>query len=438
MANRVYEWVDERTGIKPALDYVMYRRIPKNVNWFFTLGSASMVVFIVQFVTGIFLGMFYVPSNAPVVLPDGTVSNEALESLKYLTEKVPLGEFLRGMHHWGATAMIVVVFLHMLRVFFMGSYKYPREFTWLVGVVIFLLTLGFGLTGYFLPWDNKAYWATAVTVKIAESAPLLGPPLKEILQGGPTLGIATISRFYAIHVLLLPILMVTMVGLHLFLVIKIGISGMPSGKNKDTTSDGYFDVADPKLKKAGKAFFPYIIFKDAVVAVAVVAVIVALALLKPPEYSNPITLNNSISTIIHSDGTTSQLTPQPEWYFLFLFQFLKYFPPEYNFGLFTISGEAVGGIIIPTILVLLMFATPFLDRGPKRNPLNRPITVIAMLVVLIFIVVLTVLALIDNANFNQSNNKPASTTTSSLELAAPQNSLTVEAFGGAPSILYNE
>jgi ubiquinol-cytochrome c reductase cytochrome b subunit len=436
MANRVYEWVDERTGIKPALDYVMYRRIPKNVNWFFTLGSASLVVFIVQFVTGIFLGMFYVPSNAAVTV-DGVSSNEALESLKYLTEKVPLGGFLRGLHHWGATAMIVVVFLHMLRVFFMGSYKYPRELTWMVGVVIFLLTLGFGLTGYFLPWDNKAYWATAVTVKIAESAPVLGPPLKEILQGGPTLGVATITRFYALHVLLLPILMVTMVGLHMFLVVKIGISGMPAGKGKDTTSDGYFDVADPKMKKTGKAFFPYTIFKDAVVAVAVVAVIVVLAIVKPPEYSNPITLNNSISTIIHTDGTTSQLTPQPEWYFLFLFQFLKYFPPEFNFGFFSISGEAVGGIIIPTILILLMFAVPFLDRGPKRNPLNRPITIISMLVVLIFIVVLTVIAFIDNANFSKSL-KPATPKTSSLVLSAPPDSMGVEAFGGAGSIQANE
>jgi quinol-cytochrome oxidoreductase complex cytochrome b subunit len=436
MANRVYEWVDERTGIKPALDYVMYRRIPKNVNWFFTLGSASLVVFIVQFVTGIFLGMFYVPSNAAVTV-DGVSSNEALESLKYLTEKVPLGGFLRGLHHWGATAMIVVVFLHMLRVFFMGSYKYPRELTWMVGVVIFLLTLGFGLTGYFLPWDNKAYWATAVTVKIAESAPVLGPPLKEILQGGPTLGVATITRFYALHVLLLPILMVTMVGIHMFLVVKIGISGMPAGKGKDTTSDGYFDVADPKMKKTGKAFFPYTIFKDAVVAVAVVAVIVVLAIVKPPEYSNPITLNNSISTIIHTDGTTSQLTPQPEWYFLFLFQFLKYFPPEFNFGFFSISGEAVGGIIIPTILILLMFAVPFLDRGPKRNPLNRPITIISMLVVLIFIVVLTVIAFIDNANFSKSL-KPATPKTSSLVLSAPPDSMGVEAFGGAGSIQANE
>jgi ubiquinol-cytochrome c reductase cytochrome b subunit len=433
MANRVYEWVDERTGIKPALDYVMYRRIPKNVNWFFTLGSASLVVFIVQFVTGIFLGMFYVPSNAPVVTPTGT-SNEALESLKYLTSQVPMGEFLRGMHHWGATLMIIVVFLHMLRVFFMGSYKYPREFTWLVGVVIFLLTLAFGLTGYFLPWDNKAYWATAVTVKIAESAPVLGPPLKEILQGGPTLGVATLSRFYAIHVLLLPIIMVSMVGLHLFLVVKIGISGMPSGKNKDATKDGYFDVADPKVKKAGRAFFPYIIFKDAVVAVVVVAIIVFLAITKPPEYSNAITLNNSISTIIHSDNTSTQLPPQPEWYFLFLFQFLKYFPPEFNFGFFSISGEAVGGIIIPTILILLLFATPFLDRGPKRNPLNRPITVLSMIAVLIGIVILTVVAFIDNANFGKV--KPASVPSSSVFVPAQPNNLSIEAFGGAPSVVY--
>lgn len=425
MANRVYEWVDERTGIKPAVDYVMYRRIPKNVNWFFTLGSASLTVFIVQFVTGIFLGMFYVPSNAPVTV-DGVTQSEALASLIYLEKSVPLGSFLHGLHHWGASAMIVVVFLHMLRVFFMGSYKYPREMTWLIGVVIFLLTLGFGLTGYFLPWDNKSYWATQVTVKIAGAAPVLGPPLQEILQGGPQLGAATLSRFYSIHVLLLPILMVTMVGLHLFLVIKIGISGMPSSKNKDVKSNGYFDVADPKIKKQGRAFFPYIIFKDAVVAVGVVAVIVLLAIFRPPEHSNPITLNNPISTIVNSDGTSSQLPPQPEWYFLFLFQFLKYFPAEFNFGIFSISGEAVGGIIIPTILLLAMFAVPFLDRGPKRNPLNRPITSLVMVAILLAIVTLTVVSYIETNN--QYNTKPATPAVSSY--VAPPQAVSIEAFGG--------
>lgn len=416
MANRVYEWVDERTGIKPALDYVMYRRLPKSVNWFFTLGSASLTVFIIQAISGAFLAMGYTPSTAPVETANG-ISNEALESVRYLTGEgiSNIGYWVRGFHHYGANAMVIVVVLHMLRVFFMGSYKYPRELTWFTGVFILLLVLGFSFTGYLLPWDNRAYWATQVGVKIGGSAPILGPSIETILKGGPTLGAATLTRFYALHVLLLPALTAGLIGVHLFLIVKIGISGMPKSREKEQVSGEFFESAKLNGKKTGKAFFPYIIFKDAVVSFVVLLAIVAMILIKPIESSNPVDVNNPVSTItdqrgnpIMHNGQANQLQPQPEWYFLFLFQALKYLPPEVvNINGFKISGEAVGGIIIPTILLGILLLVPYLDRGPKRNPLNRPWATLTMLAALVAVVVLTLLASSDLAKAQAVAAKPA-------------------------------
>ncbi len=427
MANRVYEWVDERTGIKPALDYVLYRRLPKSVNWFFTLGSASLTVFIIQAASGIFLAMGYTPSTASVCLQNGLnpcppelLSNEALQSLRHTTGE-GIGDFgfwIRGFHHWGANMMVIVVVLHMLRVFFMGSYKYPRELTWFTGVFILLMVLGFSFTGYLLPWDNRAYWATQVGVQIGGSAPLLGDAVSNVLRGGPTLGAATLSRFYAIHVLLLPAITAGLIGVHLFLIIKIGISGMPKSPTKEQFSGEFFESSSVSGKKTGKAFFPYIIFKDAVVSLAVVVLIVLATIFWPVESSNPVNTNNPVSVLqnnkgeeILKDGKVVQIPPQPEWYFLFLFQFLKLFPSEVDLGVFKIAGDAIGGVIIPTVLVILLFAVPILDRGPKRNPLNRPWTTLTMVAIFAAIIALTVFAVNDlNKSASASGGTAAAAT----------------------------
>ncbi|NWJ48948.1 MAG: cytochrome b N-terminal domain-containing protein [Chloroflexi bacterium] len=486
MANRVYEWVDERTGIKPAVDYVLYRRIPKSVNWWFTFGSASLTIFLIQVVSGIFLGMGYTPSTASVLRPDGVLSNEALESVRHITNTIPFGDWMRGFHRWGANMMVIVVMIHMVRVFFMGSYKYPRELTWFIGVGILLMVLGFSFTGYLLPWDNRAYWATQVGVKIGGAAPVLGPAVETILKGGPSLGAATLTRFYALHVLLLPVLTGLLIAVHMFLVIKIGISGQPPILN-EKTSDSLFDTSSVKKKKAGRAFFPYIIFKDAVASVAIVGLIVLATIFWPLENSNPVDPNNSTSTLegksstvyetsagvrveqdLAPDGTPYldaktnqplyvdlkgnnvtltasdiaslkqvQMAPQPEWYFLFLFQFLKIFPPELNLGLFTITGEAIGGIIVPTILLLLLLLAPVLDRGTKRSPLNRPIASLSMLVFLVACVVLTVLAINDlNAAVKPvaaatTTTTPAATTTAAGGATATTAAAVTTAAGGA-------
>lgn len=409
--NRVYEWVDERTGIKPALDYVLYRRIPKSVDWLFTLGSATLTVFLIQAVSGIFLAMGYTPSDAPVAIAvngnplttstgQPLYSSEALESVRNITSNLGIwGYAIRGFHHWGANVMVVVIFLHMLHSFFCGSYKYPREMTWFVGVFLLLFVLGFSFTGYLLPWDNRAYWATQVGINIGGAAPVLGPAVGEILRGGATLGAATLSRFYAIHVLILPSLTGLFIALHLFLIVKIGISGSP--RFREQVSGEFFDSVGSGGKKGGRAFFPYTIVEDAIVSALVVAIIVALTIIFPAGNTGPADPTNGVDTV--SGG---KFDPRPEWYFLFLFQFLK-IVPSINVGPINLPSAAIGGVIIPTILVLLLFFAPVLDRSPKRHPFNRPIASTIMLLAVIGIVALTVVAFATNeGDVNPLTNKP--------------------------------
>jgi quinol-cytochrome oxidoreductase complex cytochrome b subunit len=208
-------WLDERTESRGIYEAIFLRKIPK-VNWAFTLGSATLFVVVNQFVTGILLTVYYVPSV-----------QDAYETVTYIDSTLPMGWLVRGLHHWGATAMVALVILHMLRVIFHGAYKYPREITWLTGVGLLLLTFAFGFTGYLLPWDQKAYWATTVGTRILEVVPFVGDWLLRISRGGDDLSAVTLSRFFGIHVWILPALLLLLLSVHLFLVIRIGISAPP-------------------------------------------------------------------------------------------------------------------------------------------------------------------------------------------------------------------
>jgi menaquinol-cytochrome c reductase cytochrome b subunit len=209
-------WVDERTGGASFLTGLLYRKVPKGTNWFYTLGSATLFAFLFQALTGVFLAMYYTPSPT-----------EAYASITHLTNDVWLGEFVRGMHKWGATVMIICIFLHMGRVYFFGAYKYPRELNWVIGVVLLILTLVMGLTGYLLPFDQRSYWATIVANNIAATGPILGPYLADFLRAGPEIGATTLQRFYAIHMLLVPGLIFALIGAHLYLVVKLGTTAPP-------------------------------------------------------------------------------------------------------------------------------------------------------------------------------------------------------------------
>jgi len=215
MATRLGNWIDERMGWRQVWDAIFLRKIPK-VNWFYTLGSASLFVAMNQAITGILLTIYYVPT------PD-----HAYDSVQFITTEIPAGWLIRGLHHWGASAMVVLVVLHMLRVIFYGAYKFPREITWMTGVILLILVIGFGFTGYLLPWDQKAYWATTVGTRIAGTPPLIGDTILRIVRGGADLSAVTLARFYGVHVWVLPASLILVLAFHLYLVIRNGISEMP-------------------------------------------------------------------------------------------------------------------------------------------------------------------------------------------------------------------
>jgi quinol-cytochrome oxidoreductase complex cytochrome b subunit len=208
-------WLEERLGWRGVWEAIFLRKIPK-VNWLYTLGSATLFVAINQIVTGILLTIYYVPT------PD-----HAYDSVQYITTQVTAGWFIRGLHHYGASAMVVLVVAHMLRVIFYGAYKYPREMTWFSGVFLLLITVAFGFTGYLLPWDQKAYWATTVGTRIAGTPPIIGDYILRIMRGGEELSAVTLARFFGTHVWVLPILLILLISVHMYLVIRIGISDVP-------------------------------------------------------------------------------------------------------------------------------------------------------------------------------------------------------------------
>jgi len=215
MWNNIYAWLDERLGFNDLYTNLLDRPEPKT-SWWNTLGSASLFLFILQGLTGIFLTVYYTPS------PD-----HAYDSITYIMEGVAFGWLIRGIHHWGATLMVLVVFIHMLRVFFTASFKYPRELTWLIGIGLFLTTLGMGFTGYLLPWNQKAYWATTVGTQIAGTVPFIGEFILKVLRGGPELSALTLQRFFAAHIWIIPTILAALIGIHLYLIIKHGESHFP-------------------------------------------------------------------------------------------------------------------------------------------------------------------------------------------------------------------
>jgi ubiquinol-cytochrome c reductase cytochrome b subunit len=351
------KWIDERIDLAGIRQALLDRKMPGGLTWWHTLGSATLTVFMVQVTTGIVLAMYYSPS------PD-----HAHDSIRFLERAVGSGALLRGIHHWGSSAMVVLVVAHMIRVFTMGAYKYPREINWLLGVGLLFIVLGFGFTGYLLPWDQKAYWATQVGTNIAGTTPLIGGALVKLLRGGSQLGAATLSRFFALHVLLLPLLLGVVVLLHLALVIRQGIA--PRTKTLETgapasTSDPayaeYYETTYKQSKSRGVPFWPNIIAKDLVVAAVVVVTLFVLAKAVGAGLEAP------------ADPTDTSYVPRPEWYFLPFFQLLKLVPG---------SMEAAVAIGLPAALVLVLLVLPFFDRRSARSLRHRPVAGGALLAIL--------------------------------------------------------
>lgn len=316
-AQRVLSWFEERTGLPSAIEHFFLEEIPASSGWHQVFGSVALFSFMVQAFTGILLAMNYAPTPG-----------EAWNSVRYIMTELTGGPMIRGLHHWGASIMIVVVVLHMVQTFLWGAYKRPREATWMVGVILLLLTLAYGLTGYLLPWDNRAYWGTVVATQIGASIPGAGPWVQRILASENGIGVATFARFYAIHVLLLPPATMLLVGLHVFLVRRHGVA--------PTAGD-----TAPK-----KRFFPGQVMKDTVAIFVVFAILFTLA----------VTVRVPLERL--ADPTDTSYIPRPDWYFLFLFQLLKYFQG---------SLEIVGSVILPNLAIVGLLLTPFIDRGAAKR-----------------------------------------------------------------------
>jgi menaquinol-cytochrome c reductase cytochrome b subunit len=240
------DWLEERSGLVGAVKYFLFRKVPGDTNWFHTLGSATLTAFLVQAITGVILAMYYKPD--PTVDP-ATKVPVAYGSIQHITNDVWAGWLVRGMHRWGASVFIILMFFHMARVFLFGAYKYPRELNWIIGVLLLTLGMFEGFTGYLLPWDQTAYWATVVGINLNGTAPFLGPFIASILRGGSEIGSDTLARFYSIHMLVLPGAIFALIGLHLYLVIRLGVTSPPW--SKEAAGADWVEEPEPPPLRAG-------------------------------------------------------------------------------------------------------------------------------------------------------------------------------------------
>jgi ubiquinol-cytochrome c reductase cytochrome b subunit len=339
-------WLEDRAGLEAIRHRLLDEPLPPGTGWWFTLGSVLLFGLLVQVVTGIALAFYYAPT------PD-----HAWDSVRFITTMVPGGSVLRGLHHWGASLVVVAAVLHLVRVVGFGSYRKPRELNWIVGLILLHVILAFGLTGYLLPWDQRAYWATVVTINISKLTPVAGEWVAAFLRGGPDVGALTLTRWYALHVLVLPIVLAWLVGVHLYLMRRQGISG-------------------PVRPGSGapQPFFPGQAARDLAVASAVGTVLVVVAWQGGPPLESP------------ADPTATDYVPRPEWYFLGLFQLLKYFPGRF---------EVIGAIVVPGLVMALLAALPWIDRGRSREWRSRRVILGTFAAGVAGVVTLTTLGALD-------------------------------------------
>jgi len=345
---------EERTGLIKFFNDVMKHPVPPNTGWWYVFGSAVLVAFMMQVVTGIALATRYVAA-----------SGNAYQALEFITYRAVLGNFLRGMHFFGASAMILLVGIHMIQVFLMGCYKYPREFNWVSGVCLLFITIAMGFSGQLLRWDQTAVWATVLAAEMLGRTPLIGKYLARFLLGGNTLGGATLSRFFAFHVFFLPAMIFAFVGLHLYLVIHDGISAppMPGAKVNPKT---YRAEYEKLLEEHGVSFWPDAAWRDVVVAVGVVLTVAALAFfVGPPELGKP-----PNPSLLAND-------PSPDWYMLWYYAVLALLPR---------GMESVFMIAAPLSAIVFLLLVPVLWNKGERHPSRRPWAVAAVLMIVLTIV----------------------------------------------------
>jgi ubiquinol-cytochrome c reductase cytochrome b subunit len=361
MITRIGDWFDRRLQLAAPVREIAEHPVPRNTaSWWYVFGSAALTVFVLQIVTGILLALIYVPSGA-----------EAWSSLQALNHSVTLGWFIRAMHGWGSNFMVAIVLIHMVQVFLFGAHKFPRELTWIVGVFLLLMTLGMAFTGQVLRFDQDAYWGLGIGASIASRVPVLGPAIVKLMLGGPIIAGATLSRFFALHVFVIPGLLIAFVGLHLLLVIKLGINEwpMPGRVVKRAT---YVNDYHELTKKEGAPFVPYAVWKDMFFAAFIILAVAACAL-----YFGPFGPTGK------PDPTIIQTVPKPDYFFLWLYALLSLLPP---------SLETPALLIGPVVVIAGLLLLPFLSGEGEKSWKRRPIAVLTVMLIAITLGTFTHLA----------------------------------------------
>ncbi|UCC89862.1 MAG: cytochrome bc complex cytochrome b subunit [Anaerolineales bacterium] len=351
VAWRVWDWLDGRYKLASLMDALLHVEIPRSARTFY-FGGITLFFFIVQAITGILLSLYYQPS------PD-----RAYDSILFIMNEVNFGWLIRSVHSWGANLMILFCVLHLLRIFFQGAYKAPREITWLVGGLLLGVTLGFGFTGYLLPWDQRAFWATTVGSEIAGAVPLVGKTLLVVLRGGAEVTARTLSRFFGIHVLAMPAALLALLAIHLTFVHQQGLAdpsaeAAPQGDMAPVPESG-------QEKKKLLPFFPHYVLDEVIAWYVMLAALIVLASLFPAGLEEP------------ADPLRTPEHAKPEWYFLFLYQGLKVVP-------------RIVGVTVPIVGGVVLLLLPFVDRNPHLAPAKRPIAIAIGVVSLIGIIAFTI------------------------------------------------
>jgi ubiquinol-cytochrome c reductase cytochrome b subunit len=344
------KWFDDRLQLGAPIRDTMAHPIPKDTaSWFYVFGSAAMTVFALQIVTGILLALIYVPSAA-----------EAWNSLQILNHQVSLGWFIRALHGWGSNFMLAIVLIHMVQVFLFGAYKFPRELTWIIGIFLLLMTLGMAFTGQVLRFDQDAYWGLGIGASIASRVPIAGPVLVKLMLGGPIIAGSTLSRFFALHVFAIPGLLIAFVGLHVLLVLKVGINEWPMPGRLVRRSD-YVEKYHTLTHTDGVPFVPYGVWKDAVFSGLILLAIAACAL-----YFGPFGPSGQ------PDPRVIQTAPRPDFFFLWLYALLSLLPPQLETPVLLIG---------PVIALVVLLALPFFSGEGEKHWKRRPIAVLTILLV---------------------------------------------------------
>jgi len=361
LITQIGDWFDHRLQLAAPIREAAEHPVPRNTaSWFYVFGSAALTVFLLQLVTGILLALIYVPS-----------AGEAWSSLQALNHQVALGWFIRAVHGWGSNFMVAIVLIHMVQVFLFGAYKFPRELTWIIGVFLLLMTLGMAFTGQVLRFDQDAYWGLGIGASISSRVPIVGPAVVKLLLGGPIIAGATLSRFFALHVFVIPGLLIGFVALHLLMVLKLGINEwpMPGRVVKRATYEREYHAL---TKQDGAPFVPYAVWKDLFFAAFIILAIAACAF-----YFGP------FGPTGQPDPTIIQTAPKPDYFFLWLYALLSLLPP---------SMETPFLLIGPALVILGLILLPFLSGEGEKSWKRRPIAVLTVLLIAITLGTFTRLA----------------------------------------------